>query len=213
MARPLEPAAETTNIICVGREPKFVDQVDLEFARCAIETFRCPNAFRCIATSTTPMLVEETPTTASALMAAPPEIELYANALRGAPSLSPITHLCIVDVTDGHTEDGVLDGRALAADGLELLLVVVSEQFVGMPLLQRQRAVNGVLADDLRSGRLHSVRMKCWTPAQWEGKFGRTPSIRASRARSRRRCCTIHRARTLRAEPLTTHDSRRRHTQ
>ena len=116
------------------------------------------------------MLVEETPTTASALTAAPPEIELYANALRGAPSLSPITHLCIVDVTDGHTEDGVLDGRALAADGLEVLLVVVSERFVGLPLLARQRMVNSVLAADLASGRLHSVRMKCWTPAQWEGK-------------------------------------------
>ena len=116
------------------------------------------------------MLVEETPTTAHALMAAPPEIELYANALRGAPSLSPITHLCIVDVTDGHTEDGVLDGRALAADGLEVLLVVVSERFAGLPLLARQRMVNSVLAADLASGRLHSVRMKCWTPAQWEGK-------------------------------------------
>ena len=116
------------------------------------------------------MLVEETSSTASALMAAPPEIELYANALRGAPSLSPITHLCIVDVTDGHTEDGVLDGRALAADGLELLLVVVSERFEGISLLQRQRIVNSVLAADLASGRLHSVRMKSWTPAQWEGK-------------------------------------------
>ena len=37
-----------------------------------------------------------------------------------------------------------------------------------MPLLDRQRKVNDMLADYLRDGRLHSVRMKCWTPAQWE---------------------------------------------
>ena len=115
------------------------------------------------------MLIEETPTTASALMAAPPEIELYANALRGAPSLSPIAHLCIVDVTDGHTEEGILDGRALAADGLEVLLVVVSERFEGISLLQRQRA-SSASSRRFTSGRLHSVRMKCWTPAQWEDK-------------------------------------------
>ena len=34
--------------------------------------------------------------------------------------------------------------------------------------------VNSVLAADLASGRLHSVRMKCWTPAQWEAKAART---------------------------------------
>ena len=28
--------------------------------------------------------------------------------------------------------------------------------------------MNEVLAEDLSVGRLHSVRMKCWTPAQWQ---------------------------------------------
>ena len=40
--------------------------------------------------------------------------------------------------------------------------------------------VNSVLADDLASGRLHSVRMKCWTPAQWEGKILCSPPERAA---------------------------------
>lgn len=92
----------------------------------------------------------------------------YEQALR--VSLKP-SHLCISDVSDGHTVQGVLDGRALHADGREILLLIVSEQFnTCSTLIERQRLVNDVLAEDLLSGRLHSVRMKCWTKAQWGAK-------------------------------------------
>merc|ERR1711924_117104 len=89
----------------------------------------------------------------------------YESSLRLA--LSP-SFMAITDVTDGHAVDGVLDGRALRADGKEILLLICAEAFEGMSLLDRQRQVNSILGDDLRSGRLHSVRMKCMTPAQWE---------------------------------------------
>ena len=88
------------------------------------------------------------------------------NALRAA--LAPVHHLAVTDVTDGHAEEGVLDGRALRADGREILVLVVSAGFDGQTPIDRQRAVNAVLAEDLSTGKLHSVRMKCWTPSQWQ---------------------------------------------
>ena len=83
-------------------------------------------------------------------------------------ALAPVHHLAVTDVTDGHAVEGVKDGRALRADGREILVLVVSARFDGMTPIDRQRAVNAVLAEDLSTGRLHSVRMKCWTPAQWQ---------------------------------------------
>ena len=66
----------------------------------------------------------------------------YAEAIQGA--LSP-TFLAVTDVTDGHAEEGFKDGRALRADGREILILVVAPAFEGMPLLDRQRAVNSAL--------------------------------------------------------------------
>ena len=89
----------------------------------------------------------------------------YEDALRRAVSL---TYLAVTDVTDGHAADGVKDGRALRADGRDILILAVSDSFEGMPLLDRQRKINEVLSGDLSSGILHSLRMKCWTRAQWD---------------------------------------------
>ena len=91
-------------------------------------------------------------------------------------ALAPVHHLAVTDVTDGHAVEGVRDGRALLADGLEILVLVVSAEFDGQTPIDRQRAVNAVLAKDLSTGKLHSVRMKCWTPAQWQ-RQGAPPSF------------------------------------
>ena len=61
-------------------------------------------------------------------------------------ALAPIHHLAVTDVTDGHAVEGVKDGRALRADGREILVLVVSARFDGMTPIDRQRAVNAVLA-------------------------------------------------------------------
>jgi len=95
-------------------------------------------------------------------------MEEHVAKIQDDPSLSPITWLCISDVTDGHAIEGVKDGRALDADGREVLILVVSKQFESKSLIQRQRMINNVLFEDLKSGILHSVRMKCLTPDQWE---------------------------------------------
>jgi len=101
------------------------------------------------------------------------------------PALTPITWLSISDVTDGHTVEGFKDGRALSADGLEVLVLVVSSQFEKKGPLERQRMVNNVLSDDLNSGVLHSVRMRCLTPSQWE-KIGKPKTFRPDAP------CSIH---------------------
>ena len=78
--------------------------------------------------------------------------------------LKSLTHLCISDVSDGHTKQGITDGRALHADGLEILLLVVSDRFQGLGAIERQRLVNSVLQSDLSTGRLHSIQMRCLRP-------------------------------------------------
>lgn len=104
-------------------------------------------------------------------------MEVHAERIQEHPSLSPVAWLCISDVTDGHAVEGFRDGRALDADGREMLVLVVSERFQKKSPLQRHRMVNRVFQTDLESGSLHSVRMKCLTPDQWERR-GRPPSFR-----------------------------------
>jgi len=91
-------------------------------------------------------------------------------------AFTPVTYVGITDVTDGHTVEGYKDGRALAAHGHELLLLLVTPVFDQVALLQRQRMIHKVLHGDLQTGHLHSIRMKCFTPAQWMQK-GQPPSF------------------------------------
>ena len=46
-------------------------------------------------------------------------------------------------------------------------VIVVSEQFTGLSLIEQQRLVNKVLADELRSG-VHALAMKTLTPQRWQ---------------------------------------------
>ncbi|KAE8745582.1 hypothetical protein FOCC_FOCC007693 [Frankliniella occidentalis] len=46
-------------------------------------------------------------------------------------------------------------------------VVIVSPQFEGKPLIQRHRAVNEILADELKSG-VHALSIVAKTPDQWE---------------------------------------------
>ena len=55
-------------------------------------------------------------------------------------------------------------------DGAKLELIVVSQQFEGVPLLKRQRKVNELLSAELSSNKIHALTMKTWTPAQYASK-------------------------------------------
>ena len=46
-------------------------------------------------------------------------------------------------------------------------VLIVSEKFVGKPLINRHREVNTVLAEELQSG-VHALSIVAKTPSQWE---------------------------------------------
>ena len=50
-------------------------------------------------------------------------------------------------------------------------VVVVSERFDGLGLVQRHRMVNGALAEELRGG-VHALSIEALTPAQWVARGG-----------------------------------------
>ena len=47
-------------------------------------------------------------------------------------------------------------------------VLIVSRKFNGMPLVERQRKVFTVLADELKSG-LHALAQRTLTPEEWSG--------------------------------------------
>lgn len=53
-------------------------------------------------------------------------------------------------------------------------VVLVSEQFIGRPLLQRHRAVNEVLDQELK-GQVHALALHTMTPEEWFAKGGAAP--------------------------------------
>ncbi|GAA3536793.1 BolA family protein [Zobellella aerophila] len=50
-------------------------------------------------------------------------------------------------------------------------LVLVTEQFVGLRLLARHRAVNQLLAEELAGG-VHALALHTLTPAEWQARGG-----------------------------------------
>lgn len=54
-------------------------------------------------------------------------------------------------------------------------VILVSEQFAKKPLLQRHRAVNGALAEQL-AGQVHALALHTMTPEEWYEKGGEAPT-------------------------------------
>lgn len=50
-------------------------------------------------------------------------------------------------------------------------LLVVSESFEDVPLIERHRRLNELLADEFSQG-LHALTMHTWTPEEWQAKGG-----------------------------------------
>ena len=68
------------------------------------------------------------------------------------------THLEIVDTSDGC--------------GSKFEAIIVSPAFDGIGLLDRQKAVNEIIKEEMES--IHAFSMKTWTPAQHEKKKAST---------------------------------------
>ena len=54
------------------------------------------------------------------------------------------------------------------ADGSHYQVIVVSEQFADMSRVKQQQFVYGPLNEHIKSGALHAVTIKAYTPDQWE---------------------------------------------
>ena len=52
----------------------------------------------------------------------------------------------------------------MEGDGCNCSTIVVSPIFEGMSLLQRQRTVLGVVSEEIKSGELHALTVKTYTP-------------------------------------------------
>ena len=52
----------------------------------------------------------------------------------------------------------------MEGDGCNCSAVVISPIFEGLSLLQRQRAVLAVVSEEIKSGELHALSVKTYTP-------------------------------------------------
>lgn len=65
-------------------------------------------------------------------------------------------------------QQGIPDAKVLVeGEGCDLVIVVVSEQFVDLPLVKKQQLVMATLTEPLASGKLHAVSVKAYTPDEW----------------------------------------------
>lgn len=83
-------------------------------------------------------------------------------------ALSP-AHLDVMDESDLHAVPR--DSEA------HFKVLVVSEHFVGMSLLNRHRRLNQLLGGELQTG-LHALTLHTWTPEEWHARGGAPASPR-----------------------------------
>jgi acid stress-induced BolA-like protein IbaG/YrbA len=65
--------------------------------------------------------------------------------------------------------DVVVEGDGCVG-GARLHITVVSNVFVGKPMIQRHRMVNNLFLDEINSNKIHSVTIKAYTSDQFEAK-------------------------------------------
>ena len=64
-------------------------------------------------------------------------------------------------------ESGIEQSHVIMeGDGCNCSAVVVSPTFEGLSLLQRQRIVLAVVSEEIKSGELHALSIKTYTPEQ-----------------------------------------------
>jgi BolA protein len=88
---------------------------------------------------------------------------------RFTTELAP-TYLEVVD--ESHRHAGHAGARG---GGGHYIATIVSEAFAGKSLLERQRLVYALVAEEMRSGAIHALALTTKTPAEWEP--GRPPAV------------------------------------
>jgi len=54
----------------------------------------------------------------------------------------------------------------VAGEGCNLELLVISDGFKGMPVMRRQQSLLKLFGDELKSGKLHALSVRCKTAAE-----------------------------------------------
>ena len=66
-------------------------------------------------------------------------------------------------------QQGIPEAKVLVeGEGCDLLITVVSEQFIDLALVKKQQLVMATLKEPLASGKLHAVSVKAYTPDEWQ---------------------------------------------
>ncbi len=55
-------------------------------------------------------------------------------------------------------------------DDVHFSVIVVSAAFEGLSLLKRHQAVYAAVTDGIRSGQLHALSLKTYTPKEWQNQ-------------------------------------------
>jgi len=64
-------------------------------------------------------------------------------------------------------EQGIEDSEVIMeGDGCNCSAVIISPAFDGLSLLQRQRLVLGLVKEEIKSGELHALSVKTFTPEE-----------------------------------------------
>ncbi|NOY73336.1 MAG: BolA/IbaG family iron-sulfur metabolism protein [Gammaproteobacteria bacterium] len=63
---------------------------------------------------------------------------------------------------------GIVDAEVFVeGEGCNFTVVVVSHTFEGQSLLKKQKQVMATVAEQIRSGALHAIAVKAYTPDEW----------------------------------------------
>ena len=66
-------------------------------------------------------------------------------------------------------QKGISDAKVMVeGQGCDLLITVVSSQFIDLALVKKQQLVMATLKEPLASGKLHAVSIKAYTPDEWQ---------------------------------------------
>lgn len=72
-------------------------------------------------------------------------------------------------------ERGVPDSRAdVTGDGSKFEARVISSSFEGLTTIKRHKLVYAVLDEHIRSGAIHALSIRAYTPGEWDAQGGGT---------------------------------------
>jgi len=59
--------------------------------------------------------------------------------------------------------------------GAKFFIIVTSQAFEGMALLERQRLVHEIIQDEMKE--IHALQLKTWTPEQYDARKEKIPEL------------------------------------